>query len=118
MRISDWSSDVCASDLWRSCADCLQIEGFERAVLLQVDTALPREFERGEKARRDRRTAQRTIVIGRKKGRKLRPVERDADQPREMMERRVERHHRAPRNHVDDGLAPQARKSTRLNSSN
>src|SRR3546814_6067613 len=50
MRISDWSSDVCSSDL---------------------------------------------------------PVERDADQPREMMERRVERHHRAPRNHVDDGLAPQ-----------
>src|SRR3546814_13416493 len=67
-------------------------------------SALPRECERREEARRDRRAAQRSVIIGGQRGSKLRPVQRDADQPREMMERGVERHHRAPRDHVDARL--------------
>src|SRR3546814_13442358 len=57
MRISDWSSDVCSSDLqrvfeWQLRAGCEQPRLVEQVAVAQVDDAVPGGMRLGEDRRR------------------------------------------------------------------
>src|SRR3546814_2317085 len=123
MRISDWSSDVCSSDLFRRVLRVVPDRGVVGAV------ALARGRGRGFDARRDfgtrrRRTARReagdaawaasimTGVTGRSRARFL--IRAIATKSLELLDRASPRLLRCPMPH-DTSLID--RKSTRLNSS-
>src|SRR3546814_12073039 len=72
-----------------------QIEWFESAFLLQFDAPLSRQFERRDETRRDRRAAQRTVIVARQEIGEFGPVELHPQHPLKMMQRRVERDDRS-----------------------
>src|SRR3546814_7914849 len=81
---------------------CFQIEWFESAYLLQFDAPLSRQFERRDETRRDRRAAQRTVIVARQEIGEFGPVELHPQHPLKMMQRSVERDDRAARHHMHD----------------
>src|SRR3546814_16275615 len=52
-----------------------QIERFERAFLFQLDAPLPRQFERRDETRCDRRAPQRPVIVARQEIGEFGPVE-------------------------------------------
>ena len=73
----------------------LQLERRERLLLRDLDPAAPRQLERREEARGQRRPAELRVLRLGQEAFEQAPVERRADHPPDPLDRLLQRHHRA-----------------------